>query len=223
LTCFIILLLFNETCLTCLHSEKSFLAGTMPLNTSAATIRMRLAFVFLSITWLALAGLSSATVRFAVILRDRAKSDLATSLGHHIPKPHEQRRRGHGDCGPHLGLFSIFGIVLAIHPRCLREDRKYRLYYVCTQLVVGFIVLSLGGYVASKVHGFQTSFELFDIEGHFPYYKTMYYGAVGQAAFGVLAVIMSLCLLPYAPYTDTSRLCARSYEQAKRGSNDLLK
>jgi hypothetical protein len=87
--------------------------------------------------------------------------------------------------------FSIFGIVLAIHPRCLREDRKYRLYYVCTQLLVGFIVLSLGNYVASKVHGSQTSFELFGREGHFPYYKTMYYGAVGQADFGALAVIMS--------------------------------
>ena len=50
----------------------------------------------------------------------------------------------------------------------------------------------LGGYVASHVHGFQTSFELFDSEGHFPYYKDLYYGAVGQAAFGVLAIIISL-------------------------------
>ncbi|KGO38467.1 hypothetical protein PEXP_082540 [Penicillium expansum] len=39
---------------------------------------MCLAFLFLSITWLALTGLSSATIRFAVILRDRVKSDLAT-------------------------------------------------------------------------------------------------------------------------------------------------
>jgi hypothetical protein len=40
---------------------------------------MRLAILFLAITWLALTGLSSATVRLAVILRDRAKSDLVTS------------------------------------------------------------------------------------------------------------------------------------------------
>jgi hypothetical protein len=200
LTCFIILLLFNETCLTCLHSEKSFLAGTMPLNTSAATIRMRLAFLFLTITWLALAGLSSATVRFAVILQDRAKSDLATSSDSILDITF-QNLMDNVVVGMVLvalisALFSIFGIVLAIHPRCLREDHKYRLYYACTQLVVNFIVLSLGVYVASKVHGFQTSFESFNIEGRFPYYKTKYYGAVGQAAFGVLAVIMSL--VPFA-------------------------
>jgi hypothetical protein len=40
--------------------------------------------------------------------------------------------------------------------------------YVYTQLVVGLIVLSLEAYVVSKVHGFQTSFELFGREGHFP-------------------------------------------------------
>jgi hypothetical protein len=51
----------------------------MPLNTAGPVIRMRLAILFLAITWLALTGLSSATVRLAVILRDRAKSDLVTS------------------------------------------------------------------------------------------------------------------------------------------------
>lgn len=54
------------------------------------------------------------------------------------------------------------------------------------------IVLSLGGYVASDVHGFQTSFEFFDSAGRFPYYKIVYYGAVGQAAFGSGVVIMSV-------------------------------
>jgi hypothetical protein len=57
---------------------------------------------------------------------------------------------------------------------------------------VSLIVLSLGGYVASHVHGFQTSFDFVGSADHFPYYKIMYYRAVGQAAFGVLVVIMSL-------------------------------
>lgn len=200
LTCFIIPLFLFKTYLTFLHSEKSFLADTMPVNTSPATIRMRLALLFLSVTWLALAGLSSAIVRFAVILRDRARSDLATSRDS-ILDISFQNLLGNVVVGMVIvtlisALFSIFGIALAIHPRCLGEDRRYRLYYVCTQLVVGLIFLSLGGYVASTVHGFQTSFELFDSEGYFPYYKIMYYGAVGQAAFGVLAVIMSL--VPFA-------------------------
>jgi hypothetical protein len=157
---------------------------------------MRLAFLFLSVAWLALAGLSSATVRFAVILRDRAKSDLVTSsdsiLGITFQNLMDDIVVGMVIVALISALFSIFGIVLAIHPRCLREDRKYRLYYVCTQLVVGLLVLSLAGYVASNIHGFQSSFEFFDSARHFPYYQTMYYGAVGQAAFGVLAVIMSL-------------------------------
>ncbi|KAJ9480564.1 hypothetical protein VN97_g12991, partial [Penicillium thymicola] len=152
---------------------------------------MRLAFFFLSITWLALAGLSSATVRFAVILRDRAKSDLATS-GDSILDITFQNLMDNIIVGMVIvalisALLSIFGIALAIHPRCLREDRKYRLYYVCTQLVIGLIVLSLGGYVASKVHGFQTSFELFR------------------------SLCLS-CLLPYAPYADTSRVRTRTYK-----------
>lgn len=172
----------------------------MPLITSMATIRMRLAFFFLSITWLALAGLSSATVRVAVILRDRAKSDLATSSDSILGITF-QNLMGNIVVGMVIvalisAVFSIFGVALSIYPRCLREDRKYRLYYICTQLVVGLIVLSLGGYVVSKVHGLQTSFELFDSEGRCPYYRTMYYGTVSQAAFGVLAVIMSL--VPFA-------------------------
>jgi hypothetical protein len=121
----------------------------MPLNTFAATIRIRLAFLFLSITWLALAGLGSATVRFVVILGDRAKSDLATSSDSMWDITFQNLMDnvvvGIVIVALISALFSTFGIALAIHPRCLREDRKYRLYYVCTQLVVGLIVLSLGG------------------------------------------------------------------------------
>ncbi|CDM38505.1 unnamed protein product [Penicillium roqueforti FM164] len=57
------------------------------------------------------------------------------------------------------------------------------------------IVLSLGGWIASRVHGFQISFEFFGSEDHIPYYNIMYYGSVGQAAFGSLVVIVSLCVL----------------------------
>jgi hypothetical protein len=93
-----------------------------------------------------------------------------------------------------LALFSIFGFVLVIYPRWLKEDCIAR-FYICIQIFVSLIVLSLGGYVASHVHGFQTSFEFFDSASRFPYYKIMYYGAVGQAAFGVLGAIMSLLRL----------------------------
>jgi hypothetical protein len=50
----------------------------MSPSTVATKIRMRLVFIFLIITWPALARLSSATRDFAVVLRDRAESDLVT-------------------------------------------------------------------------------------------------------------------------------------------------
>ncbi|OQE54057.1 hypothetical protein PENNAL_c0458G00744, partial [Penicillium nalgiovense] len=49
----------------------------MSLTTSATMIRTRLVIASLTVTWLALASLDSAT-HFAVLLRDRAKSDLVT-------------------------------------------------------------------------------------------------------------------------------------------------
>ena len=80
--------------------------------------------------------------------------------------------------------------------------RQILLYYICIQILVSLILLSLGGYVASHIHGFQTSFDFFDSAGHFPYYKIRYYGAVGQATFGVLGAIMSLLHLALRSLRD---------------------
>lgn len=157
---------------------------------------MRLAILFLAITWLALTGLSSATVRFAVILRDRAKSDLVTSRDSILDITFQNLMDnvvvGMVIVALVSALLSMFGFVLVIYPKWLQENSTARFYYSCIQIVVSMIVLSLGCYVASHVHGFETSFEYFDSAGHFPYYKIIYYGAVGQAAFGSGVVIMSV-------------------------------
>jgi hypothetical protein len=55
-------------------------------------------------------------------------------------------------------------------------------------IVVSMIMLSLGGRIASRVHGFQTSFEVFD-RSHIPYYKIMYYASVGQDAFRFMSLV----------------------------------
>ncbi|OQD78003.1 hypothetical protein PENANT_c101G08340 [Penicillium antarcticum] len=168
----------------------------MPLNTAGAVIRMRLAILFLATTWLAVASLSSATARFATVLRDRAMSDIINANDAVLDITFRTLMGNVQDCMVIVALisalFSIFGIALVIHPRWLQQDCKFQLYYGCIQLAVSLAVLSLGGYVASHVHGFRTCFEFFDSEDRFPYYKIMYYGAVGQAAFGSLVVIMSL-------------------------------
>jgi hypothetical protein len=156
-------------------------------------IRMRLVIISLTVTWLALAGLSSVTVHFAVLLRDRAKSDLVTPSDSILDITFQNLMDSVVDgmviVALVSALFSIFGVVLVIYPKWLQENCAARFYYRCIQIVV--IVLSLGGWIASRVHGFQTSFEFFD-RSHIPYYKFTYYGSVGQATFGSLVIIMSL-------------------------------
>ncbi|OQE51531.1 hypothetical protein PENNAL_c0507G10108, partial [Penicillium nalgiovense] len=130
----------------------------MSLTTSATMIRTRLVIASLTVTWLALASLNSATVYFAVLLRDRAESDLVT---------------------PSDSILDITFQTLmdnVVDGMWLQENCAARFHYGCIQIVVSMIVLSLGGWIASRVHGFQTSFEFFD-RSHIPYYKIMYYGS----------------------------------------------
>ena len=87
-------------------------------------------------------------------------------------------------------LFSIFGFVLVTYLNWLQENCAARFYYWCFEIVVSMIVLSLAGWIASHVRGFQAS-ESSD-RYHIPYYKVMYYGSVGQAILGSLVIIMSL-------------------------------
>jgi hypothetical protein len=157
-------------------------------------IRMRLIIISLTVTWLALASLGSATVHFAVVLRDRARSDLVTLSDSILDLTFQNLIDDVVDgmvIAPLVSaLYSIFGLILVVYPKWLQGKCAARFYYGCIQIVVSMIVLSLGGWIASRVHGFQT-FEFFE-RSHIPYYKIMYYGSVGQAAFGSLVIIMSL-------------------------------
>jgi hypothetical protein len=161
-------------------------------------IWMRLVILFLTITWLAFASLSSATVHFAVVLRDRSKSDLVPPSDSILDITFQNLMDNVIDRMVIVALVSalssIFGLVIVIYPKWLQENCTTRFYYSYIQIVVSVIVLSLGGWIANRVHGFQTSFEFFD-RGHILYYKIMYYGSVGEAAFGSLAVIASFVRL----------------------------
>ena len=132
---------------------------------------MRLAILFLAITWLALVGLSSATVRFAVILRDRAKSDLVTSSDSNLDITFQNLMdnviMGMVIVALASALLSIFGFVLVIYSKWLQEDCSARFYHSYIEIVVSLIVLSLGGYAASHVHGFQTAFKFLTVRATF--------------------------------------------------------
>jgi hypothetical protein len=88
-------------------------------------------------------------------------------------------------------LFSTFGAVLVIHPRLLQENSNAHYSFGCFHFILSLAVLSVGGYVANGVHGYQDLFAEFnDKVSRFPYYKMMYYGGIGFAAYGCLVIIM---------------------------------
>ena len=91
--------------------------------------------VFLTITWLARASLSSSTVRFAVVLRDRAKSDLVTLSGSILDLTFQNLMDDVVDgtviAALVSALFSIFGLILVVYPKWLQEKCAARFYYGC--------------------------------------------------------------------------------------------
>lgn len=98
----------------------------MPLNTTGTVPRMPPFILFLAITWLALACLSSASVRFAVVPRDRAKSDLVNSSDSILDITFQSLVDNVVMSMVVVtlvsALFSIFGSVLVIYPKRLQED-----------------------------------------------------------------------------------------------------
>jgi hypothetical protein len=88
--------------------------------------------------------------------------------------------------------FAITGAVLAGHPRWLLEQEKAWMYFGCFQCILSLVIIPTGGYLADHVHGFQTSFERFSGNDNFQYYNIMYYGGVGQAAYGPLVIFVAV-------------------------------
>ncbi|KAJ5593505.1 hypothetical protein N7537_010409 [Penicillium hordei] len=84
-------------------------------------IRMRLVMIFLTISWLALASLSSATVHLAVVLRARAKSDLVTPSDSILDLTFQNHMDNVVDgmviAALVSALFSIFGLILVVYPK----------------------------------------------------------------------------------------------------------
>ncbi|KAJ5778510.1 hypothetical protein N7520_001756 [Penicillium odoratum] len=171
----------------------------MASNTTSAMLCMRLTVLVPAIMWLAFAGLSSAISHFAIILRDHAESDLIytnhTILGLAFQSLMENILVVSVLLALMSTMLSIFGMILAIHLRWLHQNGQRRIYFECIQVVLALTAVSVSGYIASCVHGSRSSFELLNIHGHLPYYKIMYYGSVGQAAFGSLMIINFFVLL----------------------------
>ncbi|KAG4426947.1 hypothetical protein IFR05_017570, partial [Cadophora sp. M221] len=91
--------------------------------------------------------------------------------------------------------FAIYGAVIAVHPRWLREHKGILYAFAIAQFVLAFIMIITGGYLANHVSGFHTSFEKFGTHDSIPYYSLMYYGGVGQAAYGSVLVFLTITVV----------------------------
>jgi hypothetical protein len=80
-----------------------------------------------------------------------------------------------------------------LHQRWLQESNL--LVYAAYQIIVAFVIMIMGGYVADHVHGFQTSFERFGDNDNIPYYSIIYYGGVAQAAYASVLVFLSITVV----------------------------
>ena len=161
--------------------------------------KSRLGIQFLVIAWLAVASLSSAIIRFATLLLDRAtyhlaKSDdwaLSLEFRHFMSK----LMGGALLVAIFSALLSIFGLALLFQPRWLRKDSNAWAFYCCVQLVAGVCLIIVDGYLASQARGFRSTFDIFRGRNHIPYWEVIYYGTTSKAIFGSIVSIFYLAYI----------------------------
>ncbi|OQE10637.1 hypothetical protein PENFLA_c084G10899 [Penicillium flavigenum] len=136
----------SGTCLNSLHSINPFLRAQHLSEYCRRHDSNPPRMIFLAITWLALTSLSSATVHFAVLLGDRAKSDLVTPSDSIMDITFQSLMDNAVDGMVIVALISalvsIFGFVLVFYQKWLQENCAARFYYGRIQIVVSMIVLS---------------------------------------------------------------------------------
>lgn len=180
-------------------------------------IRVRLTILFFSLFSLGIAGLNSANARFAVVLRDRARSDYTNTSNGILDNQFQTLQSAVLIDTVATALlsvaFAIYGALVAFFPTRLRN---HVVLYI--HLILAVVMIGTGGYLADHVHGFQTSFEKFGAKDGIPYYSIVYYGGVAQAAYGsvlIFAAITAVVLLfAFYHYKMNHLVQATAREQA---------
>ncbi|KAK8093249.1 uncharacterized protein PG998_014650 [Apiospora kogelbergensis] len=164
-------------------------------------IRIRISILFLTLLSLAIAILNSAHARFAVILRDRARSDYANTTAAILDNKF-------------LSLQSnilIDTIITALAMAAILPT------YATSQLVLAFVMIGTGGYLADQVQGFQPSFKRFSANDAVPYYSMMYYGGVAQAGYGSVLILFAITV---AVFCFVSAHCEKKQERVEEAARE---
>jgi hypothetical protein len=162
-------------------------------------IRTRLTILFFTLLSLAVTGLNSANAHFSIILRDRARSDYINTANGILDNNFQKLQSNALIVTVFMAITTtaviIYGAVIAIHPRWLRDHKGTMYAFAVAQVVLAFIMIAAGGYLADQVHGFYTSFDKFGTQDSIPYYSLMYYGGVAQAAYGSVLVFLTITVV----------------------------
>jgi len=160
-------------------------------------VRLRLTIPFFSILSLAVAILNSANAYFALILRDRARSDHIDTTDDILDNQFQsvQSKALSDTVATALinAAFAIYGAVITFHPRWLRENDEIARTFGLLQMTLSFVMIVTGAYLTDHVNGYQTSFEKFGANDSI--YGMMYYGGVAQAAYGSVLVFLAITVV----------------------------
>ncbi|KFY01358.1 hypothetical protein O988_02797 [Pseudogymnoascus sp. VKM F-3808] len=166
---------------------------------SQYVIRTRLIILFFTLLSLAVAGLNSANAHFSIILRDRARSDYTNTPNGILDNAFERLQSKALNVTVLTALAStavtVYGAVIMSHSRWLRDHEGTIFAFAIFQVILAFIMIVTGGYLADNVRGFYTSFENFASHDSIPYYSLMYYGGVAQAAYGSVLVFLAITVV----------------------------
>lgn len=148
----------------------------------------------LTMAALALVVFNSATANFANILRHRARAEISISGRIHRTFAHvmDEVLEDMLLMAIAAALFVVFGPALVARPSWLREHDRPWTYYRCIQVCLGLVTISRGASIATRVRNLDTLFQRYGRHDNVPYYKIMYFGGIGQAFYGLLALVLTI-------------------------------
>ncbi|KAH8909452.1 hypothetical protein BR93DRAFT_956583 [Coniochaeta sp. PMI_546] len=169
-------------------------------------IRTRLTILFFALLSLTAASLDLANACFAATLRDRARSNYNTNgiVDDTFQKFQNNVFGGMVAAVVLTTACTIYGFVIAVHPRWLESRQKLELSD-CLQFFLAILMVGTGTYLAIEIHSFQTSFERFASNDSIPYYSIMYYGGLGQVVYGVVLAVRTFVLEVMKPENSLFR------------------
>ncbi|KAH8745351.1 hypothetical protein F5883DRAFT_510901 [Diaporthe sp. PMI_573] len=184
---------------------------------SKYVIRYRLLVLLFTFLTLVASALSSANIRFAIVLRERARSGYVDNtqviLDMNFAALQSNLLVASVIAAVPATLFSIVGFVLVLHRRWLADNHGSITIFILLQLVVDLFFVVIGGYSADKIQGLQTSFAKFGGHDRILYYNIIYFGSVAQAGYGatciITAVVTSVILFAFDHY-QTKRVGAQA-------------